>query len=555
MIHKIPPKTPILQDPLSIFGDCYEIAETYHFFRYQFFVDFHELCTSYEITAEKFSSPAKTMIEKNYTRNIGTFPTISEFLYGKPPHAFWQKSLHLYEHCLMRALHTVQYLLYTCNPEKLSLSEGQLKNSRLLNQKGEPTYIPGYLERKYINEHADKYKMVTQGQSASASSYVYWAKQFENKNFPLPDYFLFTFGRLSYKDAEKIPVLFPCYNQKFYNHIQNNQKRVWQGVTSKAFTSVPTKLTGDRIESIISIMRKICSSPAAYHYSDYKIDVDIPNEHIWLDDLLVQYQCERFYNMHLVKYMIDNKPENMKLSGDDLWLSFISLPNIFSRHNIVQLTYDIYQNQDMYDSDLYEPITMDNVNKGLSFGSISNRFPVRNQTDANAIWTHVVLNSNRYLSRVVFPFYEKLFFLLVYYLCAEKENIDFNNCKEILQEMESFLCKEYTESRDIIEKDTLAFLPEEITHPFDVTETSEKKYQYLSAINSLFNNSELDLDDLFHIKYSPEYFGAGKKYSPITKLDDKPTNSSFYQVLIAKEKYRAILFANDSEWYSKNTPT
>lgn len=529
----------IIQDPLAIFHNRSEVEETSNYFKYLFFTDIPALAKSHGITLTDFAESVSAFLIPTTSYKSSCFPFISPFLYGNSSttHYCRAKELHLYEHCLIRALHTVQYLRYRLSPASNTLTESQLKYRRFLLPDAVSTYVPGYFERRRLLQDPKKFRNL-QSDSSDASSYAFWSKQFSKDRADLTNYFLFSLGRLDYQNEVRIPVVFPEYNLKYYNHIQNNQNRIWQGINSAAFKNASPKLPNSRLENIVMLIRNICSLPVAFDYNAWNEEMsDVDNE-IWIDNILVQYQCERYFNSHMIKHIVDCKPEALPFKGTDLWLSFLSLPNIFTRKLLADAAFDTYNTEGMYSSDIYEPLNMDTLNTGMSYLNISDHFPVRNKADSDAIWLDVVFNANRYLSNVFFPFYEKLLFLLVYYLCSEEDQLSFDQYEIVLEQMESCLFRLCCETRSTIDDDFYTENRHINKNAYDVTDTPEHRHMYLEAMNALFNNNSLDLQDYFHTRYDYRYF----KIHPHKNSDcfKSPSIPDMYHSLIAKYIYRLL---------------
>lgn len=527
-----------LQDPLALFHSRNEIEETKNYFKYLFFTDIPTLVTEHNITGNNFAESVKAYLNSALPNYLKAYtPCIFTRLYGSSSVYVGRQSFHIYEHCMIRSLHTVQYLRYLLSPNTSTMTESQFKYHKLMLPDTPSSYIPGHFERIYLSQYPLKFQKL-QTSSTDTSSYAFWSKQFSKGRTDRTDYFLFILGRLAYKNEEQIPVLFPEYNLKYYNHIQNYQNRIWQGINSAAFKTASPKLPNDRLENIITSIRNICALPSPFNYASWNIK-DIPENQIWLDNILVQYQCERYFNIHLIKHIVDHKPEELNFQEKDLWLSFFSLPNVFTRKQFVNMAFEEFKNNAMYNSDIYNSLTMDRTNVGMMFSDISDRFPVRNKSDSYAIWLDVVFNVNRYLSNVVFPFYEKLLFLLAYYVCNEEDQLTFDHYETTLEHMETFLYKMCCDARDTIDADFQVENTHNRQTAYDVTDTPEHKHMYLEALNALFNNEDIDLMNYFHIQYDYKYFKVPSKHNE--KGTSIPTIPDMYHSLIGKHIHRLLM--------------
>ena len=497
----------LLNDPLSIFNDLEDVRTSYQYLQYHFFANFDLDKIDWKKENAEFSHYMINLMNLS-TSNKRGFPIIPMTLFGYIPKCnTWGRDL--YNHCLISSLHTVLYMKYKFAPADNCVTPYMA--NKLLES------CPGYFELKY-NDFPN----------AESISDSYWNHQMKTKEKKLYRSFIYGMDINAQYEGEKFKL--PRYKIKFLTWLRINQERLWQGLAAME-QSAPSE---NRFTDLMNKIWKICGIPETESRKGTKVD-----------NILLQYQCERFFNVHILYHLFDKVPDVSKYYDRDLWLSILEMPNVFSRARFVDWMIESWEEGKQHLSLKYN---------GKHFGEKTDLvqspstnklelFPIVNSSTEKMQKIDSALYGLEYLNKIVFPFYEKYYFCLLFTkmsreMCGiDAEQIlyaDQDKVMSILDSMEKYLYQECTTLNipflDDYSNDHMVY---------------EYKRQYTDIINGLMNeHSNLDL--YFRKTYSEQYFGVmlPAPYMGQNVLGSPMSTLNNYYDTILEHEFKLMIMAN-----------
>lgn len=170
------------------------------------------------------------------------------------------------------------------------------------------------------------------------------------------------------------------------------------------------------------------------------------NEENIVDQILLIYRTERYYNLsltaelynRLLKLFSMKKSVDFKMPNTSILSTCFTLPNVFSRNLFLSYAFDSYSNAHLEENYFYYR----NKNSGpLSYTSLANL-----GVDNHLTWENLFKSYNLFFSRIIFPIYEKCFFILLKEAFELKE-ICPGNSGQIMEELNRYIL---TNSHDIM---------------------------------------------------------------------------------------------------------
>lgn len=132
------------------------------------------------------------------------------------------------------------------------------------------------------------------------------------------------------------------------------------------------------------------------------------SDHI-VDEILLQYQLERYFNLSLTTEtlnLIFSKPELLPPTSipPEIIVSCFNLPNVFSRKLFLNFAFDSYHNKFLTENIFYK--------RTQDTGPVYFTDAPTIQTNKLILWLDLYKKFTYFFSHLVFPIYEKCFFLL-----------------------------------------------------------------------------------------------------------------------------------------------
>lgn len=372
----------------------------------------------------------------------------------------------IYKHCIISALHTIKYLIW--------------------KEKGEPI-LHGTSAARYIDESYDSFETKVRN---------FFRPSFSSTMITNMDFAYSLLGKSS-TGYEENNLEIPAYNLNLYNHIIQNKK----------FFLKSKDKPNMRIDRFIELMNL---------YQDIST---INEKGKSVDNLLLQYQLERYFNASLFEYLYqkhkhhrDNPKNPVMLSGDG-YLSVIEnfslLPNAFSRNIFVDWAYESISDENR------EKIFVNYFNSPdeMKFGMITNEETNREDLKFSPLlktpnmsygtWLNTVECAIEYLSTVTFPMYEKTFFIILYKAFEKENRIKIDILEKMEEVLQEYCIKEFVTSP---QTDYCYKQPSfDKWNNYSENRPSKDEIEfYLKLLNEMLDKT--NLQSLYRIKLTREYF-------------------------------------------------
>ncbi len=281
------------------------------------------------------------------------------------------------------------------------------------------------------------------------------------------------------------------------------------------------------IQSVHSFFKNMSDLHSSYNKVENKVDL-----------LLLQYKAERYYNFSMTSQLIysifddvwsKNKNSLVSFSPEFL-VSCFNLPNVFSRNIYLLYALNSYDNKFLNESIFYKRLQ--------NAGPLVFAQPETPKETHLFTWLELYKKFFSFFSFVVFPVYEKCFFLLLYDSLKESlpENETLDNNK-IIKAAIDILYKYINSHIDQIKEgefctNSLAGPPpkEDFIYQIKIPkqEYFSDKNQKINE-NSFLKNILMKQNNLFHPVtipgFGPDYFGIKEKRDHKSALITFYTNS------------------------------
>lgn len=199
------------------------------------------------------------------------------------------------------------------------------------------------------------------------------------------------------------------------NGRSKNFKRIFTLYSAKKSASISSSIT----KQILTFIKEVIEEPTF----SVKRTGPHSNPINRVDYLYYKYRLEQLFNFDLIYCLVKNIDEldrycNQNFSENIPFIDFvtcsINLPNVFSRHLLVQMAFDSFKTeQDLSSSCLLDRLKSPDVIAKFKDSSIR-------LTDSHLRlpqWEKRYSDFINYLSKVVFPVFESYFFTLLYEQC------------------------------------------------------------------------------------------------------------------------------------------
>lgn len=501
-------------DILSIFDSIEDMQESKNIMYYYLFTDFNLECekNNFEdfnnaLTIKimethshlKFTIPYNLfgIISKDYTmnQNIDYHQDTTDRHYVN--YAFL-KDIKFYiplEHCIITSLHTARYLL--CKKNYFKPTSAYRFINSLPIKSTTKLYTPGFHVIKFCETHEKNFMNVIKDFNEDNSSDLgsRMKKMIENEKLPY-----FAEKIFSNKNNSK-QCLFTHHNADLYLQLIH-YKNILKTILTKGLSSY--KIVPERFEDIIQKYMKLGTANIVELSDEISAnDLGSLNEAALTDQLILQYQLERYFNVSLINKLL-SIANTVDYKFSNLLIRFSMIPDIFNRNIYVDWAIDNFKSKNIYSN--YKDTPRD-VDKNLvqKLGYEIDITTYKNDITTSTKWGEIVSYGIDYLSRIYYPYYEKYYFIHLYDYIKQslaKERNSSINTDDILYKMEEFLfnyCKKIAlDKLKILNLNTMPLYNNE-------NFTEDTKKFYIDLLKNLIINS--NFENLFLRKFTREYFG------------------------------------------------
>lgn len=137
------------------------------------------------------------------------------------------------------------------------------------------------------------------------------------------------------------------------------------------------------------------------------------NEANVVDQILLAYRTERYYNLslttelysRLLKLFSEKKNGSFKMPDTSILSTCFTLPNVFSRNLFLSYAFDSYDNTHLDENTFYY--------RNKNAGPVSYVSSASLGIDRHLTWVNLFKSFHLFFSSVIFPIYEKCFFILL----------------------------------------------------------------------------------------------------------------------------------------------
>jgi hypothetical protein len=480
-------------DNLSIFDSLQDLQESKNIMHYQLYVDFtidkDDFSTSMEVI--DYVKEKASAIPNHYAFDLPDNLFGDDRYYSPEIKKKFQTAL--YQHCAISSLHTVKYLLYLDDSDTI---KNATKKADYYNSYG--TIFPGYFTiREACSQKISLTSSLDKFVPLDKASYCKKIKKVAKNKKAAPLHEILGTTNIS---SENIPF----YNIDFYHWILDNHTFFSSMQKEQVLKK---KINATRYKKLLNALDTIGTAP--------KISLTKKNDHLQkavsVDNLLLNYQLERYFSVHLIPKVLQES-EKIKYPNFDLLRKFFLLPNAFSRNLYVDWA---FHSQTERNEKELTPNEWENHKKFYKRAVLSNYFnnsidttidlvqktdwnldkvPFQTSVILDAQWTEVTELAITFLVNVYFPFYEKFFFIYLYEICKK---ITTSTEEEPLEKMCNLLF-DYCSNNLICNEDVSD--NEDIAIPFDRSNSTDTD-----------NYKDFYLDTFLQIGTEPNYFRKHKR--------------------------------------------
>lgn len=272
----------------------------------------------------------------------------------------------------------------------------------------------------------------------------------------------------------------------YIKKIYTSQKGITYSDFAKFITSVnafqqsPIKLTDSDWEEIVSINASNDAGSTSNHHELLT----------WSDKIYYKYKLEQVFHFDLINCLSQNiqrleKRLNTRFdlpSFIDIATSSVALPNVLSRHILIQMSFDsLTKDRDLKNSSLQQIIHEPDIL--MKYNSHSPKY-----TDNHIMiseWTNRYIEFINYMVTLVFPVYESYFFITLYDLMLTM-NSQHSMCN-ILMDMFNTL-KDHLNTEDVYKE--ILYLKDEVLEKCNIPSSNSKKESSLTLHDIIVPNYE-----------------------------------------------------------------
>lgn len=381
--------------------------------------------------------------------------------------------------------------------------------------------------------HLDGYAKGLGFQSLKEKGYLqdnYFKKRITSKQ---------TINDYSSSDCSNFKTMF----ESFYNTLTPSEQNAMHYIKEKSLFSLENS---DYVYSIfksrkpfIQLHKYFCNdsnnTPIGYFSSFFKEIAAFSNSYYAnkegrnvVDQILLAYRIERYYNLslttelcsRLLKLFTEKKDNAFKMPNTSILSTCFTLPNVFSRNLFLSYAFDSYDNAYLNENAFFYR----NKNAGpVSYTSLASL-----GIDRHLTWENLFKSFNLFFSRIVFPIYEKCFFILLKEAFG-LQKVCPGNSEPVMNELNNYIL---TNSHDILaggfsSPKTREHLPKDLSYDIRTPNIPDSKELHTPDEKKRFN---LTLKDII-----------ATQNSLINSKDVPLFNSDYFGMHLSKNEHQALL--------------
>lgn len=165
-----------------------------------------------------------------------------------------------------------------------------------------------------------------------------------------------------------------------------------------------------------------------------------------VDELLLRYKLERYYNFSLNSCIIESitnlsttksiyEPISFNSIPLEVLLTTFNLPNVFSRNGFFKFALYSFNNTGLNSSTFYRR------NKDAGPMDFAETSP--NEINHLTVWIDLYKKFTTFFSYIIFPIYERCFFIILKENLTHKHNIDFDFINEAIMLLKEYIDKNH----------------------------------------------------------------------------------------------------------------